>query len=304
MKAKIKVGYLISYDYIYLMNSLESIYKYVDLIVLCYDKDFKTWTGNTFNIPETFFESIKKFDTKNKIKFYSDSFYVEENISNPMKSETLQRNKLGEFMGSGGWHIQLDVDEYVYDFKKMLTYLKKSAFLLKDPINKPYSLIAQVIVLYKKDENGFYVINPINEDFYFATNNPKYIRARQTNWTCLYTDQRVLHQSWARDEHEIKQKLDNWGHKNDFNGEEYFKKWKNININNYEKLIDFHPVEPKVWHKLVLLKYKDVKSLIKNASILFPQPHTYSILLNLKKQMKLPFLLKIELKIKKFLFEK
>lgn len=302
MKATIKVGYLISYDYSYIMNSLESIYDFADLIVLCYDKDFKTWTGNSFSIPDSFFNTIKEFDKKKKIKIYTDSFFVPENIASPMLSETLQRNKLGEFMGKGGWHIQLDVDEYAYDFKKMFTYLKKSAFLLEDPENKPYSLIAKCIVLYKKDENGFYVIKPVNEEFYFATNNPKYIRARQTNWTCLYTNQKVIHQSWARNADEIQQKLNNWGHKTDFDGEEYFNKWSNVNITNYTSLIDFHPVEPSVWHKLELIKFNDIKKLIQNAKKIFPQENPYENLLRLKKIMKLPFLLKVELKIKNKLY--
>ena len=34
----------------------------------------------------------------------------------PMELETRQRNMMAEKMGSGGWHIQMDGDEYAYDF--------------------------------------------------------------------------------------------------------------------------------------------------------------------------------------------
>jgi hypothetical protein len=288
MDAKIKIGYLISYDYSYLMTSLEAVYKYADEIVLCYDKNFQTWSGNTFVIPNAFFESIQKFDKKNKIKFYKDTFFFEENLQNPMKSETIQRNKLGEFMGIGGWHIQLDVDEYVYDFKKMIDFLKESEFLLENPEKNPFSIIAELVVLFKKDENGFYVIKPTNEKFYFATNNPKYIRARQTSWTCILTKHKIIHQSWAREEDEIKQKLDNWGHKKDFDGEKYFNVWKNINNDNYRNLIDFHPVEPKVWHKLEFYNFKNIKLLLKKSPKLFPQESTLIALKKLENYIELP----------------
>ena len=288
MKAEIKIGYLISYDYNYLINSLESVYKYADLIVLCYDKDFKTWSGNTFEIPDTFFDSIKKFDKKNKIKLYADTFFIPENVSEPMKSDTYQRNKLGEFMGAGGWHIQLDVDEYVYDFKKMIEFLKKSEFLLENPEKNPISIIAKWVVLFKKDEDGFYIIKPINENFYFATNNPKYIRARQTNWICILTNHKIIHQSWAREKHEIKQKLDNWSHKNDFDGEKYFNFWENINNSNYQSITDFHPVEPKEWHSLEYLNFNNIKLLLRKSPKLFPQESTLNELKNIEIYIDLP----------------
>lgn len=298
MDAKIKIGYLISYDYGYLMTSLEAVYKYADEIVLCYDQNFQTWSGNTFVIPETFFESIRKFDKKNKIKFYTDNFYIPENIDNPMLSDTAQRNKLGAFMGAGGWHIQLDVDEYMYDLKKMILFLKKSSFLLEDPENKPFSLVARWLVLYQKDKNGFYVINPIDEYFYLATNNPIYIRARQTAWTCIDTNQIVVHQSWARDADEINQKLNNWSHKNDFDGNKYFQTWSNLNINNYKNLIDFHPVEPKVWNSLIYYKFKNITLFLKNAPKLFPQENPYKALKNLEKYVELPRKLRKEIESK------
>ena len=41
-KNVIKAGYLISYDYAYIFNSLKLIYNHVDSIIISYDADNKT----------------------------------------------------------------------------------------------------------------------------------------------------------------------------------------------------------------------------------------------------------------------
>jgi hypothetical protein len=50
----IKVSYLVSYDYFMLLTSIRQLYEYVDKIVVAIDIDRKTWSGNTFEIPESF----------------------------------------------------------------------------------------------------------------------------------------------------------------------------------------------------------------------------------------------------------
>lgn len=39
-------------------------------------------------------------------------------------------------MGSGGWLIQIDSDEYAYNFKLLSQFLRKNQFLTKNPIKK------------------------------------------------------------------------------------------------------------------------------------------------------------------------
>ncbi len=60
-KPLIKVGMLISYDYMYIKDSLPRIYPYVDYIAFAIDKDRKTWGGENFDIPDAFFEWVKDF---------------------------------------------------------------------------------------------------------------------------------------------------------------------------------------------------------------------------------------------------
>ena len=70
----IKVGYLVSYDYKMLLTSIEQLYSHVDRIYIGIDKSGKTWSGNHFEIPESFFDEIKQFDSNGKIEFeYSNN---------------------------------------------------------------------------------------------------------------------------------------------------------------------------------------------------------------------------------------
>ena len=65
-KNMIKVGFLVSYDYQLLEYSLPIVYQYADEIYLAIDKERKTWSGNIFQLPDTFFECINRVDTVGK----------------------------------------------------------------------------------------------------------------------------------------------------------------------------------------------------------------------------------------------
>lgn len=261
MNEIIKVGYLLSYDYQYIFNSLKLVYDFADKIVLCYDKDGKTWAGNDIHIPTSFFEEIKKIDTKNKISFYADSFYI-ENVP-PIDLDTRQRNMLAEKLGKGGWHIQIDSDEYPVDFKELTSFLRKHKYLLKNPEKTPVNFFVKFITLFKQTEEGFFVISPYTEPCFLITNQLNYKNARfPKNDFHIILDSYIIHQSWARDEKEILKKINNWGHKNDFDTQNFFDIWKNLNEDNYASLQNFHPLYPTDWKSVKFIKAKNIEETI------------------------------------------
>ena len=254
----IKVGSLISYDYMYIKEMLPRIYEYADIIVFALDKERKTWSGNTIDIPDSFFSWLKEFDINNKISLYEDNFYIPE--LSPMECEVRERNLLSKFMGEGGWHIQIDSDEYFIDFKSFTEYLKKL------DITKPTTVFVEWIHLFKRDENGFYIIEP-HEPIEIATNKPAYEHGRAKlkysgNEKRIYTDFKMLHQSWARNDDEISFKINNWGHANDFNTESYFKIWQNINKHTYKFIQSFHPLDAWRWKYLIYFETQSISTLI------------------------------------------
>lgn len=255
----IKVGYLISYDYKMIFSSMNQLYNHVDEIYLAIDKNRLTWSGNQFELPDSFFEQIERFDTEKKIKLYFDDFY-QANLT-PIECDTRERTMLSKEMGKG-WLLQIDVDEYIYDFEKLAKYLRKKWYLLLFPKWTPVVFRANWITLYKQVADGFLYIKN-NETFPLLTNIPSYEYCRENTKTPNYqTNLQVIHQSWARSDEEVETKLKNWSHRKDFNTAEYFEFWRSLTSENYSSFKDFHPVYPKDWNKLYFIEVNNIEAFV------------------------------------------
>ena len=256
----IKVGYIVSYDYEYLLTSIKSIYNYVDKIVLAIDINRQTWSGNKFEIPESFFYSIKAYDKNNRIEFYFEDFYV-PNLT-PMECETRERNLLLKRLGKSGWKIQLDVDEYIYDFKSVQCFLNRNWFFNVFPKLTPMQFRGKLVTLYKEIQDGFLYIDN-EERFTFITNCMQNSTARITyGVSSHYTNINVIHQSWARKEEEIQTKIKNWGHRDDFDTSKYYDFWDSLSSANYKEYLNIHPMNPKLWNKLYFLESNNIDDFI------------------------------------------
>lgn len=256
----IKVGYLVSYDYNFMLTSIKELYNHVDEIYIAIDKEGKTWSGNLFEIPQTFIQEIRNFDSRKIIKFYFDSFYV-AGLS-PVECDTRERNMLLKQMGKG-WLIQLDVDEYIYDFKKVAGFLRKYNYLTFFPKLTPVAFKGKLITLYRQLSDGYLYIDN-GEQFSFITNQNSYTYVRKNNKIRNhYTNICVIHQSWARTESEIQMKIDNWGHRDDFDTQKYFMFWKKLTSSNYKEHKNVHPIAPEVWSELKFLPSQSIDDFIK-----------------------------------------
>lgn len=264
----IKVSYLLSYDYRFFLTSVRELYHFVDKIVVAIDSDRKTWSGNDFEIPQSFFEEVKAFDSRKIIEFYFDSFYIPS--LTPMECETRERNLVLKKLGKG-WKIQLDVDEYIYDFAEVSKYLRQYWYFTLLPKITPICFRGKLITLFKKTENGFVFIDN-SERFPFITNQNYNIHTRRNDLIRNYNSNiAVIHQSWAREEEEILMKIKNWGHRDDFDTLSYVDFWKKLNELNYKETKNFHPIIPAVWKKLDYLEGESIDEFIKNYEYLNKQ---------------------------------
>lgn len=246
MRGKIQVGYLVSYDYEMLKNSLPSVYNEADTVFLAIDKNRKTWKGESFNIEDSFFEWLTTFDSDNKVELFEENFYVPE--LSAMECEVRERKMLSEKMGIGNWLIQVDSDEYFVDFKKFITDLRKYDSYLINPEKRPIQIGAFWLNLYKYTNDGIlYVDKP--HKLVVATNFPNYKWGRQTKQRVIYTNTILLHETLSRTEEGIKFKIENWGHSHEVNND-FLDKWKKVNENNYKEFSNFYYIEPERWKKL------------------------------------------------------
>lgn len=269
------MGFCVAYDWYLLRHALPAIYLQADLICLSLDKDRISWSGTRYQFDEgQFISLIREVDVSEKIKIVEESYYLPH--LSPMENEVRQRNALAGHMGVGGWHIQLDCDEYFLDFSSFVGYLKALPFWKKRRVN----ICCPWLVLFKRVESGFLYIDPIEvekiEYMQIATRDPHYEYGRRNGNFNLYTDALIIHQSWARDADQIMAKIRNWGHSQDFNLDRYFDFWKSLNETNFGRVADFHWREPTAWPRLGYLPRSSVEDLLKNAAaIQFPKLPTF-----------------------------
>jgi hypothetical protein len=258
---EIKVGFCVAYDWQLLQYALPLIYESADVICLSLDKDQISWSGNKYDFSELeFYKLVDALDYKKKIKIQKENYHL-ENLS-PMQNEVRQRNSIASHMGVGGWHIQLDCDEYFLNFKEFVTCLKN----LPERKWRRANVCCQWIILYKKVEQGYLYVDPkVNDKVEYmqiATREPVYEYGRRNGNFNIYTNFKILHQSWAREEQEIKAKIYNWGHSSDFEREAYLERWLKLKKENFKELVNFHPLTPEVWPALKFVQAVSESSLI------------------------------------------
>lgn len=255
----IKVGFCVAYDWYFLKTALPLIYDSADEICLSIDKDCISWSGASFAFDEeNFSHFISLVDKEKKIRLYKDDFHKPD--LTPMQNEVRQRNMMAERMGKGGWHIQLDADEYFVDFGEFVKRLHHYRGSNKVNICVPW------VTLFKRLSDSWLVINMENtkaiEYIPVATLNPSYEYGRTNGYFNHKINTLLLHQSWARSKEEIEMKVKNWGHKNDFNAGSFIMFWDDLSKENYKSKLNFHPLKPFTWASLKEVPGKNIEDVI------------------------------------------
>ncbi len=260
---KIQVGFLMSYDYELLKNSIPRVYPDSDSITIALDKNFRTWTGENFSVDKGFFDWIERFDTENKISIYRDDFY--DPGLDPMENEVRERKMLASNMGIGNWLIQIDSDEYFINFKEFTEELKSRNKYLDHPERNKIQIAGYYINLYKYTQNGILYVSEVRNQK-FATNYPNYVTGRNTKERVIYVPQLVIHECLSRTEAEIRTKFSNWGHTHQIDIDSFLEKWKAVNQLNYKDYKNFFYLEPEKWRSLDFVEGKTLSDLSKKFS--------------------------------------
>jgi hypothetical protein len=259
-KPKIKVGFCVAYDWELLANSLPLVYPYADVICLSIDKNRKSWSGLPYEFDESSFNSlIDSIDTEGKIDIYEDDFSLSD--LSAIENDNRQRNLMAKRMRGGGWHIQVDSDEYFLDFEAFCNFLKARRIETKE-VN--YSVV--FIPVIKKLLQGYLIVkfNKRLETVPVATNAPNYQDARRNGYFNHITPFLVIHETWSRDQNTLNKKLASWGHVDDFDKESYLKLWKALDEHNYKFISNFHPLSEAAWPRLEFVKAQNFNELIQH----------------------------------------
>jgi hypothetical protein len=272
----IKVGFCVAYDWPLLQYAIPAIYDHADVIFISIDRLKKTWAGEYYEFDQKKFDSFTQtIDKEHKIKLHVDDYYVASLTT--AQNEVRQRQKLSEAMGSGGWHIQLDCDEYFLQFGDFVQYLKSLSFP-----DARYNVCCPLITVFKEVEGGYLCVQPKeakdSEYIQIASQSPQYLHGRRNGHFNLYTNFLILHQSWARSDDEVIQKIANWGHNRDFEPRAFLQLWTALDKNNYTQLKNFHPLKPNLWPTLAFYSASSIAELIKKFPVWsFPQLTNWQI---------------------------
>lgn len=266
----IKVGMPVSYDYAFLYHSLPLVYDHADRITLAVDQACRTWTGTPFAIADSFWDWIRDIDVQQKIDVYRDEFYRPG--FKAMENDTRERMLLARQMGEGGWHVQIDSDEYFPNFGAFAQFLRRHSRWTHFGA-RPIDVCAFLIPLFKQVDGGFLYIKDAYETFFLATNFPDYKMARGSDHLIRYAPFCLFHQTWARAEPEVWTKANSIGHVDHFNVQSYFDLWKVVDRHNYRYIRNFHPLIPSVWPSLEWGPGKDISEFIRN----FRQNHSIQV---------------------------
>jgi len=258
---KIHVGFLLSYDYIKLKNSIPPVYADADRIFIAVDQLNRTWSGAQFEVDPAFYDWLKEIDTDNKITLYKDDFYVPH--LSAIENDNRERHLLSVKMGIGNWLVQVDSDEYFLDFKKFVSDLRKHDHLLDDPEKNKVQFACFLINMFKYTDGGMLYVKVPTRGL-MATTYPNYRVARNTRQRIIYTNNVLWHESLARTDKEIEFKLRNWGHNDEVNVDAFMDKWRSVNKSNYQSMRGFFYIQPEKWNELDFVEGNTIDEITKN----------------------------------------
>jgi hypothetical protein len=239
---------LLAYDIAFFEESVRSYIDIVDELLIGFDENRQTWSGGTYELDATIQSRLSAIS--NKIRFIEDIFYIPG--LGPMENDVRERNFLSSHIENADWILSIDADELLINPGDLHDYLRH----LAEP---DVCVLGSWITVYKELADGYLVIGNERDqvdlgDVPIVTDKPEvFVNARWTKQKYMMSPALLLHFSWARSEAELRKKLINWSHADDFTAQHHLELWLNANERTYKTYRNFHPVTPEAWPRLVFI---------------------------------------------------
>jgi hypothetical protein len=232
----------LAYDYRYAFQAIDAYYDIADEIILGLDRDRISWAGKPFDFDrEEVEDCIARADPDGKIQVVEGNFHRH---AQPRHNEFQERLECTNTCAKGNWICSIDADEVIANPAEFRSWL-----ILKNPVE--YNVYGYFMTVFKSFGDVALVCDPL-ESMAIATMQPAEYRA--TAQPAIPSPLLGMHYSWGRTPEELKQKLTNWGHANDFDTQAFFEFWDSITLDNYQEAKDFHPLDKRVWKSLKLVR--------------------------------------------------
>jgi hypothetical protein len=238
---------LLSFDYRYAFGAIRSYYPIADEIILGLDAQRLSWSGKRFEIDMDRVRAfIAQIDTGRKIRIVEGDFHSQPD---PLRNDTAERSALSHECAADNWIVQIDCDEILLNAAEFRHWMLTA---------KPQvAVLATWITVFKMFGRQALVIDPPVEVVPIATRlRGAYAGARVTLEDYCQSPLQLLHFSWGRTPQELRQKLENWSHREHLDVEAFYKLWESVTPENYRDFKNFHPVNGPKWPALRLTTLK------------------------------------------------
>ncbi len=241
----------IAYDYKYAMGTIRSYYTIANEIILGLDEDRISWSNNKFEFDDDYFAAfIKEIDKDNKITIAEGNFHSHKR---PIDNDTDERQRLCNACKEGNWVIQIDSDETLQnpiDFEQWMKEANRD-HLIKAEWITVYRIFGDDALVVERPQKAMIPVGSVQ--------GTKLNLCRETSQPDSHSNLVLLHNSWGRTRAELKQKLENWGHSQDFDTDKYLELWDSIDMDNYQNYTNLHPLNGPLWPKLRKVKLQDYR---------------------------------------------
>jgi hypothetical protein len=232
-------AYVLAADPTWIEWSVGAYYPHVREIVVSYDRSGRGWTGASVPTEECL-TRLKALDHDHKMRFVPGDFSAP--VADPMQNDTLQRNVALELASEGAdWVMQLDTDEFLPRPEALLEAITRADAVGLDAVEMPMRVLYRAV----NRQCALEVCSTDGMD-HFEYIAPAAVRAgsrllhsRQTRGgflravvegdskslqltrpagpgevreEFLYSEEAVIHNSWARSPLELVGKLASWSH--------------------------------------------------------------------------------------------
>lgn len=254
---KISVLSLIGFDHALLLESIATYIDAVDEVILGLAADRKTWAGHEFEVPGSFFDSLKRLDKHNKIKIVEEQFFQDRVDLNFIPNLTYARNMVSNYASEDSWLITLDPDETVVNFKEFADYLRSFT-------GRNVAIFGKQVTLLKREGSTTFIVENDDwskDDVCLATQKRGgFILNRYTGEPIAFAPVYLTNNSWARTEDALTTKFE---HSFYFARQGFRKFLDELTPTNYQQFKDFNPLSGASWEHIALVE-GDLMSYIDN----------------------------------------
>lgn len=233
----LSVAGLLAYDWRQALNSIASYYGIADEIVLGLDQDRVSWSGKPYRMDlRACLAALRRLDRQHKIRVVRGDFHA---LAEPMLNETAERQRLASECRPGNWVLQIDADELMLAPQPFADWLRGYSWKRQ--------VLARWITVFKVLGRDALVIDSQAEWVPIGTRDPRYTEARNTREWPVRSPLELLHFSWGRSDAQLQAKLKHWGHSRDFDTAALLQLWRRVDLGNYTRFRDFHPLDGPLW---------------------------------------------------------